>query len=522
VITVEVGGPAWEPVAYDVEWSTGVSVPTDVPLLGSDPNGDPLFYVIESLPSEGSLSDPGAGPITAVPYELVGGNLVHYEPPEGQNLQVTFDFSVRDATAGSNVATVTLMVGGPSIVYYFPMDSDPGWSTQGDWAFGQPTGGGGEFGGPDPTGGHFGDNVYGYNLDGDYTNNLSARYLTTPALDFSEATSVELRFWRWLGVESSLWDHAKMQVSNDGFTWTTLWENGTPNMWDTSWTETVFDLSAIADGEPLVFIRWAMGPTDGTNTYCGWNIDDVEIEALVSQPETCEDGIQNQGEDRIDCGGPCPPCDCVSDGVCDDELFCTGVETCDDHGHCQPGTPVDCDDGVGCTVDSCDEVNDTCVNAPDDGPCDNGEFCDGAETCDPVGDCQAGTPVDCDDGVGCTADSCDEINDTCVNAPDDGLCDNGEFCDGVETCDPVGDCQAGEYPCGAGAWCHEGDDACIPHGNGDFDTDGDVDLGDFADFQVCFGEPAGLGCEPGNMAGTDAMIDLDDFSEFVVVLNGPQ
>ena len=24
--------------------------------------------------------------------------------------------------------------------------------------------------------------------------------------------------------------------------------------------------------------------------------------------ETCADGIQNQGEDGIDCGGPCSPC----------------------------------------------------------------------------------------------------------------------------------------------------------------------------------------------------------------------
>ena len=286
-VSLHIGGPQWDPVAYDVEWSTGVNIPTDVPLLGSDPNGDPLTYVIESLPAQGALSDPGAGAITTVPYELVGGdNIVHYEPPPGLNLQVTFEFSVRDATAGSNIATVTLMVGGPSIVHYFPMDSDPGWSTQGDWAFGQPTGGGGEFGGPDPTTGHFGDNVYGYNLNGDYTNNMPAQYLTTPWLDFTATTGVELRFWRWLGVESAHFDHAKLQVSNDPFggVWTTLWENGVESMWDTEWTEMVFDLSAVADDQSAVSVRWVMGLTDGTNTYCGWNIDDVEIWGLAPVP----------------------------------------------------------------------------------------------------------------------------------------------------------------------------------------------------------------------------------------------
>ena len=123
--------------------------------------------------------------------------------------------------------------------------------------------------------------------------------------------------------------------------------------------------------------------------------------------------------------------------------FCDGSETCDAPTTARPGTPVDVDDGVGCTDDSCDEANDVVVNAPNDGLCDNGAFCDGSETCDAVNDCQAGTPpVMSDDGVGCTDDSCARpINDVVVNAPNDGLCDNGQFCDGSETCDAVNDCQ---------------------------------------------------------------------------------
>ena len=62
-----------------------------------------------------------------------------------------------------------------------------------------------------------------------------------------------------------------------------------------------------------------------------------------------------------------------------------------------------------------------------------------------------GTPVDVDDGVGCTDDSCDEANDVVVNALNDGLCDNGAFCDGSETCDAVNDCQAGTSPV-SGRW----------------------------------------------------------------------
>ncbi|MBU0639752.1 MAG: hypothetical protein KKB50_12870 [Planctomycetes bacterium] len=36
-----------------------------------------------------------------------------------------------------------------------------------------------------------------------------------------------------------------------------------------------FDISATADGQATVYVRWGLGPTDYSVTYCGWNIDDV-------------------------------------------------------------------------------------------------------------------------------------------------------------------------------------------------------------------------------------------------------
>jgi hypothetical protein len=143
---------------------------------------------------------------------------------------------------------------------------------------------------------------------------------------------------------------------------------------------------------------------------------------------------------------------------------------------------VDPDDGVACTVDSCDPVAGV-SHVPTDGLCDDADLCNGAETCDAVLDCQAGTPpvvddadactvdscdpasgvshvpVNPDDGVSCTLDSCDPATGV-VNIPTDGLCDNGQFCDGAETCDPLLDCQAGTDPCD-GAACDEAGDICL-------------------------------------------------------------
>src|SRR6185295_11926402 len=94
---------------------------------------------------------------------------------------------------------------------------------------------------------------------------------------------------------------------------------------------------------------------------------------------------------------------------------------------CVAGAPVNCNDGVACTADSCNEATDSCVNAPNNAACDDGAFCNGSETCTAAG-CQAGAAVVCDDGVACTVDSCVEATDSCAFAPNNLACDDGNVC----------------------------------------------------------------------------------------------
>ncbi len=185
----------------------------------------------------------------------------------------------RTAPAASFTATSTY---GTAAFFEDTFDSDPGWTTQGQWAFGQPTGGGGQYGGPDPLSGYTGNNVYGYNLNGDYGNGLAEQHLTSTAIDCTGLTDVSLEFWRWLGVEQPTYDHAYVRVSNNGTNWVTVWEN-TAAVEDTSWTPQEFDISTIADDQPTVYLRWTMGTTDGSWQYCGWNIDDVVLTAVDCQ-----------------------------------------------------------------------------------------------------------------------------------------------------------------------------------------------------------------------------------------------
>jgi len=117
-------------------------------------------------------------------------------------------------------------------------------------------------------------------------------------------------------------------------------------------------------------------------SFCSSYIEPVLLENCTELGLVCENGFCVEGPE------------CESDADCDDGLFCNGEETCVG-GFCQAGTPVNCNDGVSCTVDSCNENTDSCDNVPNDDLCDDGLFCNGEEYCDAELGCQPGVPIDC-------------------------------------------------------------------------------------------------------------------------------
>jgi hypothetical protein len=99
-----------------------------------------------------------------------------------------------------------------------------------------------------------------------------------------------------------------------------------------------------------------------------------------------------------------------------------------------------CDDGVPCTFDECDEELLLCRFSPDDSTCQNELFCDGVERCLTKIGCVPGVPVGCSDPTPCTIDACDEATKACVHAPRDadedgdidGHCSGGKDCDDLD------------------------------------------------------------------------------------------
>ena len=208
----------------------------------------------------------------------------------------TLVFTNLTSGVGDTTRAVSLDVDAKTLQVRFPFDSDPGWTTEGLWGFGVPQGLGSHNG--DPSAGYTGYNVYGYNLAGDYSTNMAEYALTSTALDCSEMTNVELRFWRWLGVERDPFDHARVKISTNGATWATIWSNPGGTLSDSAWNQMAIDISAIADNQPTVYLRWTMGTTDSSTTYPGWNIDDVELWAVGAPPAGCPEDLS--GDEIID------------------------------------------------------------------------------------------------------------------------------------------------------------------------------------------------------------------------------
>jgi hypothetical protein len=160
------------------------------------------------------------------------------------------------------------------------LDSDPGWTTQGQWQFGVPVGAGGSsYGYSDPYYGYTGNNVYGVNLHGDYSTSPGGPYyLTAGPFDLSGHTNVHLKFARWLNCDESLYAKAAIEVSNDGSNWHIVWQHsGTEPITDSEWTIVNYDISQYADNQATVYIRWSYRILDWAYPYSGWNIDDIEI-----------------------------------------------------------------------------------------------------------------------------------------------------------------------------------------------------------------------------------------------------
>lgn len=273
---------------------------------------------------------------------------------------------------------------------------------------------------------------FGQDSTCNYDVGLTAGTVTSPAVLVSDTSLVKLRFNYYLDTENfSSYDRATAQVSVNGGAFATVASNKADGvaLLDKSgaWQAADIDLTSLLAGlsSPTLRVRFGFDSVDSAvNQYSGFSVDDVQVRAFTQA--------------------------CTTNAQCDDGAFCNGVEQCS-AGSCTPGTPVACDDGVACTLDSCNEATDACEHAPNNAVCDDGVACNGSESCGATG-CQAGTPLNCNDNDACTTDSCNPATG-CQNVA--LACDDGNACTS-DSCNPASGCV---YTNSTGA-CADDGDAC--------------------------------------------------------------
>ncbi|NMC70993.1 MAG: hypothetical protein GYA57_13140 [Myxococcales bacterium] len=141
-----------------------------------------------------------------------------------------------------------------------------------------------------------------------------------------------------------------------------------------------------------------------------------------------------------------------------------------------------CDDGIECTVDTCDEELDRCNHTPDHSVCQDGVICNGEEQCQPGTGCATGPRPDCRDTSACTIDNCVEERGGCVHDPRD--LDGDTY---------VTNARFGDEVCG-GDDCNDADPTVHPGVEEICDDIRDNDCDTFADFADSTCRPANDSC----------------------------
>ncbi|MGD9976699.1 MAG: hypothetical protein AB7S54_02070, partial [Bacteroidales bacterium] len=202
-----------------------------------------------------------------------------YQPVKKGMLQRSFFLLVL-------LLTISVNLFGQTVIWSDDFETDKGWTLGGEFERGTPQGLGGAYGNSDPSSAYQGSYVLGTDLtgigtyDGDYEVNLTDRqyYAISPVINCSSYSGVILQVQRWLNVESSTYDHAYIDIStNSGSTWNNVWANTATTITDNAWSSVAIDISAYADNSSTVQIRFAIGITDGSWQYSGWNIDDLRV-----------------------------------------------------------------------------------------------------------------------------------------------------------------------------------------------------------------------------------------------------
>ncbi|MGC9375904.1 MAG: hypothetical protein ACP5DQ_12810, partial [Bacteroidales bacterium] len=183
--------------------------------------------------------------------------------------------SIEKSPAGQRTITEAL--------FFDDFETDQGWTIIEEFQRDIPQGLGGSIGYPDPEDAKSGSYILGTDLtglgskSGDYENNLSdkAYKAISPLINAKYFKDIKITFWRWLNIDGA--DYSYLDLSNDGGNnWTNIWTNSSV-ITDNSWARYTYNISNYANDEDSIKAQFALGPSDNSGVFSGWNIDDFTI-----------------------------------------------------------------------------------------------------------------------------------------------------------------------------------------------------------------------------------------------------
>jgi hypothetical protein len=238
--------------------------------------------------------------------------------------------------------------------------------------------------------------------------------------------------------------------------------------------------------------------------------------------DLCQQGQCESGS-KMDCGdgNPCTDdmCDdgacthAANDIECDDGNACTSTSFCQD-GICTAEALEICDDGNLCTTDFCHPVT-GCSAKMNESPCDDANPCTESDFCK-LGECAGTVDAVCNDNNICTDDSCSP-DVGCVFLPNTVECNDKNACTLGDICADTTCLGTTPVDCNDGITCTA--DACFPTqgcvyeiiipccGNGFVEPPEECDDGNNVNDEQCLAVCKLPGCDDGILNGDETAVD---------------